>query len=120
LYDRGEHLTPAIVLSRSINWRDYIKEDLFLHEEDVQLLTNLHGAPSGDLAAMAENDGDQLSDTLLRASAKITIEDTLQYLLAATAQLLDAAPGFVASLLKHVNTFDVYTRYCEVLWICFR
>eukprot|EP00475_Leptophrys_vorax_P043709 TRINITY_DN8504_c0_g1_i1.p1 TRINITY_DN8504_c0_g1~~TRINITY_DN8504_c0_g1_i1.p1 ORF type:complete len:470 (+),score=144.77 TRINITY_DN8504_c0_g1_i1:59-1468(+) len=107
-FEKGSHITVASVLERKINWSDYAKDELFLHEEDIRLITDLQGAPAADLAALAEEAGQQYADTLLKATSKISVEDTLQYLLALTSQLLDASPVFVGQLATHINAFDTY------------
>ena len=53
-FDKPDNLTPGTVLSRYVNWDEYSKNDLFLNQEDVQLIKDIQYAPPGDQTALLE------------------------------------------------------------------
>ncbi len=53
-FDRADAITPSAVLSRRINWDEYSKNDLFLNQDDVQLIKDIHDAPVNDQVALLD------------------------------------------------------------------
>eukprot|EP01083_Nonionella_stella_P071877 193367_1 len=103
------------VLCRNINWSLFVDIGS-LSQDDLEILTDIHGAPEDDRRAMMEDSGHAIAETFVRCIMRISDEDALQYLLALVDTILEENADFV-NFFRHC--VDVYEALIGIIRRCY-